>query len=390
MILRDVAHSRRNRMAAAHPTLSIQTHFADLKDPRLDRTRLHNLMDILVIAICATIAGADGWLDIANYATDKQEWLKTFLSLPNGIPSHDTFRRVFCLLDPAAFHECFQHWIEALSESLGLKRIAIDGKTLRRSFDRKSGKAALHLVSAWACEQHLVLGQVAVDCKSNEITAIPKLLELLDLTGALVTIDAMGCQKEIAAKIRAGDGDYVLSVKDNQPHLFEDLQLAFADALENDFAGLEHSFHEEVYKGHGRIETHRVYTILDPEGIRDRELWKDLKAITLICSERQQAGKEDTFELRYYIGSKKTSAATYANCVRGHWGIENGQHWVLDVSFDEDRSRMRTDHSAENMALLRRLALSLLKQHGKSGSVRGKRKRSGWNDQFLLEILGAK
>jgi predicted transposase YbfD/YdcC len=375
-------------MAQPNPALAIRTHFADLEDPRIDRTRRHELMDIVVIAICAVICGAEGWVDIAAYGVAKQDWLKTFLSLPQGIPSHDTFRRVFCLLDPAAFHTCFQRWIDALSAGLGLKRIALDGKTVRRSFDRATGKAALHLVSAWAAEQHLVLGQVAVDTKSNEITAIPKLLALLDVAGAVVTIDAMGCQKEIAAQIREGGGDYVLAVKDNQPHLLEDIQRGFERALDTDFAGLEHSYHEEVYDGHGRVETQHVYTILHPEGIRDRALWQDLKAITLIYSERREAGPEATEEVRYYIGSKAAKASAYAGYVRGHWGIENGLHWVLDVSFDEDRSRMRKDH--KNMALLRRLALSLLKQHGGKGSVRGKRKQSGWNDQVLIEVLSGK
>jgi predicted transposase YbfD/YdcC len=377
-------------MAHLDPTLAIQTHFADLKDPRIDRTRRYELLDIVVITVCAVICGAEGWVDIANYGVAKYKWLKTFLDLPEGIPSHDTFRRVFCLLDPQAFQACFQSWIDALSAGLGLKRVAIDGKTLRRSFDRATGKTALHLVSAWATEQHLVLGQVAVDSKSNEITAIPKLLALLDVSGAIVTIDAMGCQKDIAATIREGGGDYVLTVKDNQPHLLEDIERCFEQALDKDFVGLQHSEHIEVYKGHGRVETHHVYTILHPEGIRDLALWKDLKAITLICSERQEKGKEDTVELRYYIGSKAAKAVAYARYVRGHWGIENGLHWVLDVSFDEDRSRMRTDHSAENMALLRRLALSLLKQHGGKGSIRGKRKQSGWNDQVLVEILSGK
>jgi predicted transposase YbfD/YdcC len=377
-------------MAHPDPALAIQTHFANLEDPRLDRTRRHDLLDIIVIAVCAVISGAEGWVDIANYGVAKQDWLMTFLALPKGIPSHDTFRRVFCLLDPHAFVACFQSWIDALSAGLGLKRIAIDGKTLRRSFDRKTGKAALHLVSAWASEQHLVLGQVAVDTKSNEITAIPKLLELLDVSGAIVTIDAMGCQKEIAAKIREGGGDYVLTVKDNQPHLLEDLQLCFQQALDNDFVGLKHSEHQEVYEGHGRLETHHVYTILHPQGIRDLALWQDLKAITLIVSERQEGAKDDTVELRYYIGSKAAPATAYASYVRGHWGIENGLHWILDVSFDEDRCRMSTDHSAENMGLLRRLALSLLKQHGGKGSVRAKRKQSGWNDQVLMEVLSGK
>ena len=375
-------------MATGNPALAIQTHFAALEDPRIDRTRLHNLMDIVVITICAVICGADGWLDIAKYGRGKQDWLKTFLTLPNGIPSHDTFRRVFCLLDPAAFQQCFQHWIDALSAGLGIKRIAIDGKTLRRSFDRASDKTALHLVSAWATEQHLVLGQVAVDTKSNEITAIPKLLELLDVSGAMVSIDAMGCQKEIAAKIREGGGDYVLSVKENQPTLLEDIQQCFEKGLNTDFTGMDHSYHEECYRGHGREEKHSVHTILHPSGIRDEGLWQDLKAITFVYSERQEVGKEKTEEARYYIGSRAAKAKVYTNSIRSHWGIENGLHWVLDVSFDEDQCRMRTDNSPENMALLRRLALCLLKKHRGTGSIRGKRLQSGWNDEFLLEVLG--
>jgi predicted transposase YbfD/YdcC len=374
----------------ARPDLSIQTHFADLKDPRMERTRYHNLMDIVVIAICAVICGADGWLDVEAYGLAKYDWLKSFLQLPNGIPSHDTFRRVFCLLDPAAFLECFQHWIDALSEGLGIKRIAIDGKTMRRSFDKKSGKAALHLVSAWATEQHLVLGQVAVDTKSNEITAIPKLLDLLDVSGAMVSIDAMGCQKEIAAKIRAGGGDYVLSVKENQPHLLEDIQKCVEKGLDTDFVGMDHSYHEECYKGHGRQEKHSVHTILHPEGIRDQALWKDLQAITIVFSERQEPGKEKSEEVRYYIGSRVAKAKVYTNSIRSHWGIENGLHWVLDVCFDEDQSRMRTANSPENMALLRRLALCLLKKHGREGSFRGKRLKSGWNNDVLVEILAGK
>jgi predicted transposase YbfD/YdcC len=377
-------------MARHNPALSITTHFAALEDPRIERSRLHNFMDILTIAICAVIAGADGWLDIAAYGRAKRAWLKTFLELPNGIPSHDTFRRVFCLLKPAAFQECFQRWIDALSEGLGLKRIAIDGKVLRRSFDRATGKRALHLVSAWATEQHLVLGQVAVDCKSNEITAIPKLLELLDVSGAIVTIDAMGCQKEIAAKVRAAGADYVLSVKDNQPHLLEDIQSCFARGFDTDFAGMEHSSHEETFKGHGREETYSVQTILNPTGIRNVEDWQNLRALTFMLCTRREAGKVMTEEVRYYVGSKAATAKAYLNYVRGHWGIENGQHWILDVCFQEDQSRMRTDHSPENMALLRRLALSLLKKHKGKGSVRGKRLRGGWDNDFVLEVLATK
>lgn len=377
-------------MAHPNPTLAIHTHFADLEDPRLDRTRYHELMDIVVMAICATIGGAEGWVDIARYGSAKQEWLQTCLALPNGIPSHDTFRRVFCRLDPTSFLRCWQRWIDVLSSGLGLKRLAIAGKVARRSLDRATGKAALHLVSAWATEQRLVLGQVAVDKKSNEITAIPKLLELLDVSGAIVAIDAMGCQKDIAAKMRAGGGDYVLSVKDNQPHLLADLEQGFEQGMETDFAALDYSCHPEEHHGHGRVETRCVQTILQPPGIRDEALWQDLKAIPMVICERQEQGKAATTEFRCYIGSQQAPAASSASYIRGHWGLENGLHWVLAVSFDEDHRRMRTDHRAENMGLLRRLALSLLKQHKKKGSVRGKRLQSGWDDHTLLEVLGAK
>lgn len=377
-------------MAQSNPALALTAHFANLPDPRIDRTRRHELLDIVVIAVCAVIAGAEGWKDMAEYGRAKQTWLRTFLALPHGIPCADTFRRVFSALQPAAFLTCFQSWIDALSAGLGLKRIAIDGKTLRRSFDRATGQAALHLVSAWATEQHLVLGQVAVDAKSNEITAIPKLLEMLDVSGAMVTIDAMGCQTKIAAKIREGGGHYVLSVKENQEHLLADIQQCFVAGLDTNFKGMEHTVHEEEYRGHGRMEQHTVHTILRPAGIRGQENWTDLTAITLVISQRQEGSQKPTEETRYYIGSKAASAKVYTNCIRGHWGIENGLHWVLDVSFDEDQSRIRKDHGPENMGLLRRLAVSLLKQqHGKN-SVRGKRLRSGWDDRFLVEVLGGK
>lgn len=351
---------------------------------------MHNLLDSVVSASCAVICGGAGWEDIAKYGRAKSDWLKTFLELPNGIAAHDTFRRVFCLLEPTAFQECFRRWIDALSDGLGLKRIAIDGKTVRRSFDRATGKAALHLVSAWATEQHVVLGQVAVDAKSNEITAIPKLLELLDVSGAIVTIDALGCQKDSAAKIRAGGGDYVLTVKDNQPGLLDDIQHCFRKGWDTDFASMEPSHHVEEERGHGRIATRSVTTILHPQGIRDETLWQDLRALTRIVSTRQVADQEMTEEVRYYIGSKAAGAKSYARYIRSHWGIENGLHGVLDMSFDEDHCRRRTDHSAENFALLRRLALSLLKQNGRPGSVRGKRLQSGWDDRLLEEVLCGK
>jgi predicted transposase YbfD/YdcC len=377
-------------MSTNNTVLSLTEHFAKLPDPRVERTRLHNLVDIVVMAICAVIAHAEGWEEIEDFGRAKFVWFKRFLELPNGIPSHDTFRRVFCLLDPAAFQGCFAGWISALATTLGLKQIAIDGKTLRRSLDRAAGKAALHLVSAWATANQLSLGQVAVDNKSNEITAIPRLLELLDVSGAIVTIDAMGCQKDIAERIRQGGGDYVLAVKDNQPRLLEDIQACFSRGFDTDFAKLNHSYHETVERHHGRVEARTYHTIQNPEGIRDRALWKDLQAITIVVSERQVNGQDTTTETRYFIGSKATGAKAYASYVRSHWSIENNLHWVLDVTFDEDHSRKRTDHSPENFALLRRLALSLLKQHSGKASVRRKRLRSGWDEAFLAEVLSGK
>lgn len=376
-------------MAPFDPKLSILAHFADLEDPRLDRRRLHELQDIIAIAILAVLAGAEGFEAIAVFGVAKRSWLQTFLALPHGIPSHDTFRRVLGLVRPDKFLECFRRWVDDLTDVLRCRRIIIDGKTLRRSFDRKNGKNALHLVSAWSSELRVVLGQVAVDAKSNEITAIPELLEMLDISGAMVTIDAMGCQKEIAATIRAGEGHYCLAVKDNQPRLLEDIEASFLKASQTKGKGMKYSQVTEVNEGHGRKEERTICTIVRPEGIRDADLWKDLKAITMVASTCQRGDEEPSHELRYYVGSRAVGARTYANAIRGHWDIENGLHWVLDVSFDEDQSRIRTDHGPENFALLRRLALSLLKQKGK-GSVRSKRLRCGWNEEFLAELLTGK
>jgi predicted transposase YbfD/YdcC len=372
---------------AAWKAVSILEHFANLPDPRVERTRRHELLDIIVIAICAVICACESWEDIAEYGQSKRNWFQTFLRLPNGIPSHDTFRRVFNRLDPRAFHDCFVSWVTALSEAHGVHRIAIDGKTLRHSFDHAAGKAALHLVSAWATEAHLTLGQVAVDTKSNEITAIPRLLALLDLTGALVTIDAMGCQKEIARQIRAAGGDYVLAVKENQERLYADVRQCFERALENDFVGVESDVCETVEEGHGRRETRTCYTITHPDGVRDAALWQDLRSICVIISERM-VGPQTQEEARFYIGSFAGTAKDYLEAVRGHWGIENGLHWILDVTFREDASRIRKEHGPENVALLRRLALSLLKKEPTSKrSIRGKQLKAGWDNDYLLRVL---
>jgi predicted transposase YbfD/YdcC len=370
------------------PSLSIVHYFANVTDPRLRRRRRHELLDIVVIAICGTICGCKSWKEIAIYGRQKQDWLQTFLELPNGIPGPDTFRRLFARIKPAAFQACFRSWMRALAARLGVKQIAIDGKTMRRSHDRGLGKAPLHLVSAWAAANHLTLGQVAVSDKSNEITAIPQLLELLDLSGAIVTIDAMGCQKEIARQIREEGGHYVLAVKNNQERLLTDIRACFAAELEEDDVAGKYSYHETAERRHGRIESRQYFTIEKPSGIRDQELWKDLQSISMVVTKRQVTGEAATSEIRYYIGSKPGKAKEYARYIRGHWGIENSLHWVLDMVFDEDRNRTRKDHGPENVAWLRKLALSVLKQ-AKScpGSIRSKQLQAILDNQVLEDML---
>jgi predicted transposase YbfD/YdcC len=368
----------------AQPHLAIKKYFRKLPDPRIQGRKRHLLLDIVVITICATICGCDDWQQIETFASARHEWLKTFLRLPEGIPSHDTFERVFDRLAPAQFQACFRDWMHALHEALGLSQIAIDGKTLRGS--GVGACKALHLVSAWATANCLSLGQIAVDEKSNEIPAIPRLLELLDLHGALVTIDAMGCQKAIAAKIVEGKGDYILTVKENQEHLLEDIRAALNQAYESGFAGLEHDTFETREHGHGR-EEYRCYTVLHTTaGIRNAEDWTGLTTIGFCYSERRIAGATSE-ELRYFIGSKKASAQVYGEALRNHWGIENKLHWQLDVSFNEDKNRVSKRHGAENLALVRRLALSLLKQHPNKRSLACKRLLAALDPAFLQEVL---
>jgi predicted transposase YbfD/YdcC len=360
--------------------------FARLPDPRRAHRRLHRLQDIVVIALCAVIAGAQDWQQIVTFGRKRRDWLRGFLELPHGIPSHDTFERVFDRLKPQAFHRCFRDWVQAVSAALRIKHIAIDGKTLCGSASAELGP--LHLVSAWATAQHLSLGQVAVDAKSNEITAIPALLAMLELNGALVTIDAMGCQKAIARTIIDQGGHYALAVKDNQGHLLEDIQQAFVKALDTDFAGLDHDVYEKRERGHGRQE-YRCYTVLHgTEGIRDADAWAGLTTIGMCYSERTIRGAT-TSEVRYFIGDKKAGARYYARGLRNHWGIENNLHWQLDVNFGEDDNRVRKRHAAENLALLRRLTLSLLKAHPSKDSIAKKRFAAALDPSFLEEILRA-
>jgi predicted transposase YbfD/YdcC len=369
---------------------SILNYFRDLPDPRREtRNKKHHLVDILVIALCATIAGCHSAVEIAAYGRSQRAWLQTFLQLSHGIPSHDTFSRVFQLLDARKFHDCFVAWVQALHELTRGQVVPIDGKTLRRSFDSAHDLPPLHLVSAWAAENRLVLGEVPVDDKSNEITAIPQLLEILELTGAIVTIDALGCQKEIAAAVREKTADYVLAVKENQPHLYEDLSDHFDRVLEDEELLPRTQHHATEEKNRGR-EEHRTYIATPvPEGLRNRAAWRDLRSVGCVISVVRREGKE-AIEVRYFISSLKPNAKLLAKAVRGHWGIENSQPWVLDVVFQEDQSRARLDNAAENLALLRRLAMNLMAKEGsKHASLRVKGRTAGWNDDLMAQILTA-
>lgn len=363
--------------------MPITAAFDGLPDPRLDRNKLHGLTDILTIALCAIISGAETWEQIAEYGRSKHDWFRRSLALPNGIPSHDTFYRVFAALDPAAFAERFGRWMASACQGTGLIPIAIDGKSARRS-KRATATGCLHLVSAWAAENRLTLGQVAVPDGSNEVAVVPELLRVLDLAGAIVTIDAAGCQVENARLIRAGGGHYLLAVKGNQPTLAEAVAGAFDRALGADFAGVRSDFHEAVEDGHGRREGRSVTVLYDPEGLPAD--WPDVAAAVLVGRERE-AGGRGASTAHYYVTSYAGTAAELAGYIRGHWGIENELHWVLDVAFREDESRTRAGHAGENLALLRRVAVSLLKRAGDDGSIQTRRLKAAWDDQFLLQIL---
>ncbi len=357
-------------------------HFSSLHDPRREHGRLHLLEDILVLAICAVICGADSFVAIEAFGHAKHDFLRRFLALPNGIPSHDTIRAVFTRLDPRQFEQCCVAWVNAVFERTIGKVVAIDGKTLRRSYDRKSKKAALQMVSAWATSNHLVLGQVAVDAQSNEITAIPQLLDLLDLNGCIVTIDAIGCQQDIATQIVDQGGDYVLAVKANQGSLWQEVHQCFAEPDAEDIR-----FYETEEQGHGREET-RWYWMTErlPWPLR-RIQWNGLRSMGVVEASRT-VGKQTTVERRYYISSLAADAQQLAAAVRGHWRIENQVHWVLDVAFREDESRIRTGHADVNMAVVRRIALNLLK-HDTSVKlgIANKRLKAGWDEDYLLKIL---
>jgi predicted transposase YbfD/YdcC len=364
-------------------------HFADVPDPRVSARSAHKLLDIIAISILAVICGADGWDEIAAYGRLKDAWLRTFLDLPEGIPSADTFRRVLSALDPDAFRRSFIAWMQALVGDLKGKLVAIDGKTARGSFDRAAETSALHLVNAWVRDNQLVLGQFATEEKSNEITAIPALLGLLELRGATVTIDAMGAQKEIAKAIIEKDADYILAAKGNQGNLHAQIVEFFEQAGTETFQNVEHTFHETQNKAHGRMETRRAWSSTDLSSIGEASKWPSIRSITLIESEREVDGKATEVERRYYISSRPRAGARWiSERVRGHWSVENQCHWVLDVAFREDDSRIRTDHGPENFGLLRKIALNMLKQEkGFKMGLAAKRKVAGWDHDYLLKVL---
>lgn len=372
---------------------SISRHFASLPDPRIDRTKKHRLVDIITIALCAVLCGADNWVDIETFGLARETWLRNFLALPGGIPSHDTFGRVFAQLNPVAFQRCFLNWVQGVAPTT-VGQVAIDGKTLRGSQDRINGKGALHLVSAWAAASGLVLGQVAVDAKSNEITAIPALLALLDLEGCTVTIDAMGCQTAIAEQIVRQGAEYVLTLKANQGTLYDEVQATFALAQATNGAELTPATYESVRtveKNHGRLETRQIWTISDPavmDYLNPTGNWTKLQSVGMVTAERR-IGDEVTTESRYFLSSRAVGAAVFGQVVRTHWGIENCLHWVLDVTFNEDAHRTRSGHSAANFAVLRHIALNLLRQDTTvQGSIATKRFKAALNEQCLARILG--
>jgi len=367
---------------------SVLRMLEQVEDPRVNRTKLHSLTDILFITICGVICGADSWTEVALFGRTKLEWLRRFIPLLNGIPSHDTFGRVFARLDPVQLEKCFMDWMSALAQATSGQLIAIDGKTIRRSFDRAGGKTAIHMLSAWSEANHLVLGQLATEQKSNEIKAIPRLLELLDIRQAVVTIDAMGCQKAIAKKIVEQKGHYVLQLKENQPSLHALVKETFDELTGRGIPGVRYVSHEETNAGHGRVETRRLWMTDWTDWYQERNEWAGLKSFVCVESTRQ-IDDHCSRERRYFISDLEgRDAQAMLGYVRGHWGIENKLHWSLDMTFREDSLRNRVGHSAQNLSRIRRLALNLLRRDKtcKVGA-KGKRLRAAIDGDYLLQVL---
>jgi predicted transposase YbfD/YdcC len=371
------------------PIGTLVFHFSDMEDPRCDNRR-HLLLDIIVIAICAAICGADTWTDVELFGQSKEQWFRKFLELPHGIPSHDTFGRVFALIDPEQFQARFREWIAAVAERTEGEIIALDGKQLRRSHDKAEGKKAIYMVSAWASENSVVLGQQKVDDRSNEITAVPQLLEMLEVAGCIVTTDAMHCQVETAKKVIENDADYVFVVKDNQPRLLEAIPGLFDDP--DEMRWVDTDYDQTTDGNHGRIETRKCWTTSDPEYlayIASLAGWSGLQSIGMIEAKRRTK-EGTTIKRRYFISSLESNAKRLLSAVRGYWGIENKLHWVLDLAFREDESRVRKGNGPENFAVLRHIALNLLRGEDTAKiSIRAKRKKAGWDNDYLLKVLTA-
>lgn len=368
-------------------------HFQDLPDPRVDRTKEHELIDILIIAVCTLLCGGESFNDMEDFGKAKQEWFKTFLNLRQGIPSHDTFNRLFAALDPEQFLECFLRWTQSLRQAVAQEIVALDGKALRRAVDRD--QSIKYVVSAWAESNHLVLGQLKVADKSNEITAVPELLRVLELSGCIVTMDAMGCQKKIAKEIIEADADYVLALKGNQETVHQEVQ-SFPDQIVQEKtapgrrpskAAVALAKWETVEKDHGRIETRRYYQSTELDWFAERSKWEGLRSVGMVEAIRELNGVRSV-ERRYYLSSLALDAELFARAVRAHWGVENKVHWVMDVCFREDQSRARSGYAAENLATLRRLALNLLKQEKtKKRGIKGKQLNASWDHSYLLRLL---
>jgi predicted transposase YbfD/YdcC len=371
-------------------TKSLKESFKNLPEPRIEKKTDHKLIDIVIIAICAVISGAESWTEMEMFGQEKEEWLRQYLELPNGIPSHDCFRHLFIKLDAKAFERCFLEWIKGIREVLKREGISIDGKTIRHSYDDKNGKAAIHMVSAWATETALVLGQTKVDDKSNEITAIPELLEVLELKGCIVTIDAMGCQKSIARQIQQKEADYILALKENQEGLFFDVSGVFEAADEINYQQVKSDYKKTMGEQHGRQEIRECWVITDEEWlslIRKKSKWDGFKSIIKVSRTRAVKGKV-TQEDKFYIASFEADAEFMLKRIRGHWGIENKLHWVLDVVFREDFSRVRAGNSAENFAIIRHVALNLLRlEKSCKRSIKAKRLKCALSEDYLATVV---